>query len=157
MRSCTLAVVTLRATPRAENITSNTTYCTIHLTTLQDATLQTGSTHAAKTAPPAPREMDWPLSYQQLTVWAGATALVAHNFTCWSKQLQLLAGHIPDSYSVSPCSNPVAEVMCVVRHFLREYVRTLLQMGLLPLLCIFLPIYYCKLSLIQINWGIISR
>jgi hypothetical protein len=30
---------------------------TIDLTTLQDATFQTGSTHADKTAPPAPREM----------------------------------------------------------------------------------------------------
>jgi hypothetical protein len=30
---------------------------TIHLTTLQDGTFQTGSTHADKTAPPAPREM----------------------------------------------------------------------------------------------------
>jgi hypothetical protein len=30
---------------------------TIHLTTLQDATFQTGSTHADKIAPPAPREM----------------------------------------------------------------------------------------------------
>jgi hypothetical protein len=72
MRSCTLAVVTLRATPRADNIASNTTYCTIHLTTLQDATFQTGSTHATKTAPPAPREMVRPFyhghSYQQLTV-----------------------------------------------------------------------------------------
>jgi hypothetical protein len=34
---------------------------TIHLTTLQDATFQTGSTHADKTAPPAPWEMVWPL------------------------------------------------------------------------------------------------
>jgi hypothetical protein len=72
MRSCALAVVTSRPTPRAENIASNTTYCTIHLSTLQDATFQTGNTHAAKTALPAPREMVWPLyhghSYQQLTV-----------------------------------------------------------------------------------------
>jgi hypothetical protein len=34
-----------------------TTQRTIHQTTLQDATFQTGSTHADKTAPPAPREM----------------------------------------------------------------------------------------------------
>jgi hypothetical protein len=38
----------------------------------RDATFQTGSTHTAKTAPPAPQEMVWPLyhghSYQQLTV-----------------------------------------------------------------------------------------
>jgi hypothetical protein len=33
---------------------------TIHLTTVQDATFQTGSTHADKTAPPAPPEMVWP-------------------------------------------------------------------------------------------------
>jgi hypothetical protein len=49
---------------------STYTYCT----TLHDATFQTGSTHAAKTAPPAPREMVWPLyhghSYQQLTVYS---------------------------------------------------------------------------------------
>jgi hypothetical protein len=48
---------------------------TIHLTTLQNATFQTGSTHAAKTAPPAPRVMVWPLyhghSCQQLTVSLG--------------------------------------------------------------------------------------
>jgi hypothetical protein len=82
MRSCTLAVVTLRATPRAENIASNTTYCIIHLITLQDATFQTGSTHAAKTVPPAPREMVRHLyrghSYQQLTVvvWKNTEALL---------------------------------------------------------------------------------
>jgi hypothetical protein len=34
---------------------------TIHLTTLQDATFQSDSTHADKTAPPAPQEMVWPL------------------------------------------------------------------------------------------------
>jgi hypothetical protein len=55
MRSCTFAVVTLRATPRAENIASNTTYCTIHLTTLEDATFETGSTHTSTTAHPASR------------------------------------------------------------------------------------------------------
>jgi hypothetical protein len=82
MRSCTLAVVTLRATPRAENITSNTKHCTIDLTTLQDATFQTGSTHAAKTAPPAPREMVLPLyhghSYQQQTVDIWKLLIIGH-------------------------------------------------------------------------------
>jgi hypothetical protein len=64
--------VTFRATPRAENIAYADQSMTIHLTTLQDATFQTGSSHADKTAPPSPREMVWPLyqseSYQALTV-----------------------------------------------------------------------------------------
>jgi hypothetical protein len=36
---------------------TETTQRTIHLTALQDATFQTGSTHADKTAPLAPQEM----------------------------------------------------------------------------------------------------
>jgi hypothetical protein len=74
MRSCTLAVVTLRATPRAKNISYGhiVLYYT-PLTTLQDATFQIGSTHANKTPTLAPREMVRPLyhdhSYQQLTVF----------------------------------------------------------------------------------------
>jgi hypothetical protein len=40
------------------NKCGQSTQRTIHLTTLQDATFQTGSTHADKTAPPpAPRVM----------------------------------------------------------------------------------------------------
>jgi hypothetical protein len=42
---------------------TETTQRTIHLTALQDATFQTGSTHADKTAPLAPQEMVRPLYY----------------------------------------------------------------------------------------------
>jgi hypothetical protein len=47
--------------PERKTLPTVTTQRTIHLTALQDATFQTGSTQADKTAPLAPQEMVRPL------------------------------------------------------------------------------------------------
>jgi hypothetical protein len=78
MRSCTLAVVMFRATPRAGKHclrrpgvdTLTATQCNICLTTLQDATFQTGSTHTdvswAACSPSSARDGMTPLPRLQI-------------------------------------------------------------------------------------------
>jgi hypothetical protein len=62
--------------PEQKTLPTYTMYCTIHLTTLQDTTFQTGSTHAAKTAPPAPRDGMTPLPWPQLPATNSTTNFI---------------------------------------------------------------------------------